>query len=311
MAWYDQIKPKFVANVANMYLTENGFNIFNVFPKVNSRQISGYIAKYTKADWMRIGTVNDYKRQGSVESTGDDYTLGSQAYTLDDYAFHKDISKDDRNEYDNPFDPVNDAVAFVMNRLNRILLYNIVSEVLATSVWGTSTDMTSYTWDAKTSGVSDYDPVDYVLDWKSTVESTTGFSPNRMIIAADVYNAIKTNTWVTDKMTVTSDKVVTRQVLAKLFELDSIEIMNAVNSDADDYMWSGALLLYYAPAVASKFTPSAAYNVTYKTAAGMHILTDRIPMPWLNHSLRIEASVKTKPLVMATDLGYYAYNLVS
>lgn len=310
MAWFDQIKAKFVANVANMYLTENGFDIFNMFPKVNSRQISGYIAKYTKADWLRIGTVADYKRQGATESAGDDYTLGQQAYTLDEFAFHKDISKDDRNEYDNPFDPVRDAVAFVMNRINRILLYNMVSSFLTTGVWGTDSNKTSAKWDAKTSGVSDNDPVEDVIAWKEAVEKTTGFTPNRMIVSADTYHALQTNTKILDKMKTTSDKSITTAVLARLFDVENFSVMNAVNSDGDDYMWTAACLLYYAPAVASKFNPSAGYTITYKSG-NMNVLTDRIPMRHLNDALRIEAAVKVKPLVMATDLAVYGYNLVS
>ena len=310
MAWFDQIKAKFVANVANMYLTENGFDVFNIFPKVNSRQISGYIAKYTKEDWLRIGTVNDYKRQGATESAGDDYTLGEQAYTLDEFAFHKDISKDDRNEYDNPFDPVRDAVTFVMNRINRILLYHMVSTFLTTGVWGTDSDQTSAQWDVKSSGVSTYDPVDAVISWKEAVEKTTGFTPNRMVISADAYHALQGNTKIMDRMKTTSDKSITKQVLARLFDVDQFMVMNAVNSAGDDYMWTSSCLLFYAPSVASKFNPSAGYNMLYKTG-NMNVLTDRIPMRHLNNSLRIEAAVKIKPLVMATDLGVYGYNLNS
>jgi len=310
MAWYDQIKPKFVENVANIYAVENNFTAFELFPKVNSKQISGFIATYTKADWVRIGTINDYKRQGATESLGDDYGLGAQSYTLDEYAFHKDISKDDRNEYDNPFDPVRDATRFVLHRLNRVLLQNVVSSLLTTGVWGTDNNETSAKWDAKSSGTSTTDPVDKVMTWHQTIEKVTGLKANRMVMAADVYYACRGNTFITDRMKTTSDKVVTVDVLAKLFDVDKIFVFNATNTDASDYMFNGALLLYYAPDRPSKFEPSAAYNVTYKGNNG-NILTKTIPMPWRNDSLRVEASVKTKPLVVATDLGVYCYNLTS
>ena len=308
--WYDQIKDKFVRNVANMYLQENEFDAFKMFPKVNSNQLSGYIAKYTKADWLKIGTVNDYKRTGATESVGDDYAVGQQAYTLEEYAFHKDVSKDDRKEYDNPFDPVNDAVIFVMQRLRRVLLQNVVDTFLTTGVWGTDHNETASKWNAKTAGVSDTDPIEKVLTWQEEIEKVTGFTPNNIIVAADVFRALKTNTFITGAMKTTNDKVVTAGLIAKLFELDNLWIANAVNSDADDYMVSGQALLYYAPKRPSKFKPSAAYHITYKGKNANNIGTNRIPMKHLNDSLRIEAWVKTDPVVMATDLGVYAYNLV-
>lgn len=307
--WYDQIKPKFVANVANMYLAENNFRVFDIFPKVNSRQISGYIATYTKADWLKIGTVDDYKRAGAAESAGDDFATGSTAYVLDEYAFHKDISKDDRAEYDNPFDPVRDAVAFVMNRLDRVLLYNLVSDMLTTGVWGTDVDVTGSEWNTKTSGVSDNDPVEAVATWHQDIEKVTGYRANRMIITADVFWALKGNTTILDKMKTTNDKVVTTGLLAKLFEVEDLYVLNAVNSGGTDYMATSKALLYYAPRVASKFAPSAAYHITYKGQNG-NILTQRIPMREKNDALRIEAEVKTTPKVVGSDLAVYAHDMI-
>lgn len=308
--WYDQIKSKFVANVANLYMEENEFDAFEIFPKVNSRQISGYIAKYSKSDWAKIGDVDDYKRAGSTESAGDDYAISSQEFTLDEYAFHKDVSKDDRNEYDNPYDPVRDAVEFVMHRLRRVLLYNVVSTMFTTSIWGTDHNETSSKWDAKTGGVSDTDPVEKVLTWQEDIEKTTGIKPNKIVMAADVLRACKLNTNITSKMKTTNDKVVTAGLLAKLFEVDKVFVANAVNSASTDYMMSGKLLLYYAPDRPSKFTPSAAYHITYKNSRSQNILTSRIPMEHLNDSLRIEGAIKTVPKIIGSDLGVYAYNLV-
>ncbi len=106
MAWYDQITDKFVANVANRYMQENIWPQFSIFPKVNSKQKSGYIAKYEKEDWLRVGTVSDYIRTGATESKGENFATGRQPYTLEEFAFHDDVTKEERAEYDNPFEPV-------------------------------------------------------------------------------------------------------------------------------------------------------------------------------------------------------------
>jgi hypothetical protein len=302
MAWFDQITQKFVANVANKYFNDSGLEAFNIFPKVNSAQLTGYIGKYTKADWLRIGNVKDYKRAGATESVGDDYALDKQSYTLEEIAFHKDVSKDDRNEYDNPFDPINDATQFVINRIRRVILQNLVDKYIAGSIWGNNvvgtTDFTK--WSTTST------PVDDVLGWKQTVEKTTGFSPNRLIVAPDVHKELKTNADITGKMKTTSDKVVTTGLLARLFEVDTYAVMNAVNSGATDYMIAGKALLVYTPNNPTKFEPSAGYHLTYKNKTGQNVQAERIPMKHLNDALRIEASIKIAPVVLATDLGVYA-----
>ena len=107
--WWDQVQDKYVRNVANRYVVDYGIEAFDIFPSVPSREISGYIAKYNKDDWLRIGSTSQYKRMGAVESYGDDYDVSKQAFYLEEFAFHKDISKDDREIYDNPYEPVADA----------------------------------------------------------------------------------------------------------------------------------------------------------------------------------------------------------
>jgi hypothetical protein len=306
--WGDVIKEQFVRDVANKYVQESGIPAFRVFPQINTARFSGYIAKYDKEDWYYIGTVTDYMRQGSVESRGDDYAVSSQAYTLIEYAFHKDVSSDDVAEYDNPYDPVRDAVQFVVNRLSRILTSELNSEYLTSGVWGTdkqgSSDFTQWSDSSST-------PVSDVLGWKEDVLKTTGFSPNRAITTPDVYRTLKTNTDITGKMKTTDDKVVTMNLMARLFELDQITVLDTINSGATGFMSSKKFLLIYTPDNPSKFKPSAGYFLTYKGQDGTNIGTQRIDMPWLNNSLRIEAKIKADPVLLASDLGLYAYDVIA
>jgi len=307
--WYDQITDKFVANVANRYMVESGIEAFDVFPQLSVRQLSGYIAKYTKDAWFKIGTVNDYKRAGAVESIGDDYAVTYAQYVLEEYAFHKDVSKDDRNEYDNPFDPVRDAIEFVMTRLKRVLMQNMTSTFLAASVWTTEvaggTDFTA--WSTGSTGT----PVNDVLTWREEVHKITGYWPNKMIIGPDVYRILKSNDDITAKMKTTSDKVVTKDVLARLFEIDKLVIFDAVNTTATDHVFTDKALLVYTPDRPSKFAPSAGYNLIYRGKDHKDFGTSRIPMREKNDALRIEAWVKSEPKVLAADLGVYATNVVA
>lgn len=311
-AWYDQVKDTFVRNVANMYLQKVGLEAFSIFPSISVNRLTGYIAKYTKSDWLEIGTINDYKRIGAVESVGDDYAVGEQAYTVEDYAFHKDVTKNDRNDYDNPYEPVRDATEWVVNRIRRVILKNIADTCFASSYWGTDKDGSGGDFTQWDDGSET--PVDDVLTWQEIVEKNTGFKPNRIIMSADVYRALKVSSDITDKMKNTSDKVVSVDLLAKLFEVDTVNVLRDVNSGGGSYMIGGKLILCYTPARPSKFTPSAGYHMLYKHGDikdKKTVKTERIPMKHLNDALRIEASITTCFVQVASDLGLYAYNVVS
>ena len=307
--WFDMITDKFVRNVANRFMVETGLPAFDIIPPVNARQLSGYIANYTLADWLRIGDVADYKRSGANESVGDDYEVGKDSYVLEEIAFHKDVSKDDRDNYDNPYDPIMDAVDFVINRIKRVCMQNLVDTFLTTGVWGTdlegTTDFTKWS-DGGTAST----PVSDVLGWIHDIQKVTGYRPNKMLMAPDVFKALKTNTDITGKMKTTSDKVVTIGMIAKLFELDTIRIFDAVNSGGTDFVFAGKMLLVYAPPRPSRMTPSAAYQIIYRNTRAENVGTRRIPMEIKNDALRIEAWVKVCPKVISSNLGTYIHTAI-
>lgn len=316
MSWYDAVKPQFVKNVANAYFQKNPFAGFDVFPMLPSNTLTGYIAKYTKEDWMRLGTFNDYVISGASETPGDDFGISSSPYTLIHIGFHKDVSEDDRNEYDNPFDPVFDATLFTTSRLQRLMFKKFTDTFFASGVWGSSlvgtTDFTKWS-DSGATPASDIDT------WKSSVQKITGFRPNRLVVSQDVHDALKQCPAILSAMKTTDDKVVTTGLLARLFELEKYVVVSdvlttaakggtATSSNSSFYI-SGKALLVYAPSRASKFEPSAGYHVTY-TKKGESVFPRTIPMPAKNNSLRVESHMWALPKVMAADLGIYASSVI-
>lgn len=307
MKWFDAISEQYVQNATIGYMQDSPLEVFNVFPKLNVAYMKGLIAKYAKADWFRIGDVNQYKRTGSTESVGDTFASDSQSFLLEQYSFHKDLTQDDIREIPNPYAAVNDAVRFIVNRMNRVMLKTLVNEFMsADGTWGNEATSPSK-WTA-----TDTDPVDQVLGWQQTIEQTTGFKPNKMIITPDCYKALKLNSQVTDRMAYTQTQIPSTSLLASMFDLDQLIVLNAVNESADGYMASGKALLCYTPssAGASKFEPSAGYIMTYQGEDSFNVGTRRIPMPERNDSLRIESDMWVDPVVPAPDCGYLVTNLV-
>jgi hypothetical protein len=315
MEWYDQINDVFVKNVAVGYVQELDFTPFNIFPKVRTVKSSGLIASYAKEDWLRIGNIDDYKRVGATESIGDDYEVGSQPYNVEDISFHKDVTKKEAEEYDNPYDPVNDAIKFVINRIRLVTVGNFVNTFLNTGIWGTdytgvasgATGNQFIKWSASGST-----PISDILNYQDAIRSFTGFKPNRMVMTPDVYNALKTNAEIKDSLKVTSDKVVTKDILARLFEVDTLEILSAVRTTAKKgeastktntgYFAASRVFLGYTPNKPSKFEPSAGYHMLH-THGKEDVFMDRIEMKEKNHALRLEGTMSLAPKVVAPDLG--------
>lgn len=302
--WYSTINPQFVRNVSQAYIQDGAFEVFSMFPKLDVRRKTDYIAVYTKSDWLKIGNVGDYKRTGATESIGDDYTVTKTQYITEQIAFHKDVTREEAENFDSPIDAVKDATKFVMNRIKRVALKQLSSTVFTTGVWGTDADLTSAKWSGSV------DPVAKVMEWHNAITKATGYQANRMIMTNDVLAALKTNQKIIDRMKTSSDKVLTVDLIAKLFEVDSIFVLSVVNEAGDDYMIKGKVLLYYAPNEPSRFEPSAAYFIVYRGEDGTNVTPRVIPMPHLNDAVRIEVSLDMTLKVVGADLAVYGYNVV-
>jgi len=315
MHWYDVITDTYVKNAVIGYMQDAPLEVFDIFPMVSTKKMSGLIPTYTKEDWFRIGEVAKYKRSGATESIGDDYGTGSLQYLIEQYSFHKDVTKDDVGQVESPYDAINDAARFVVNRLRRVSFKLLHDSFMTTGIWGTDNAMTTATdkWDAKTSGVSTANPVEQVLNWKQAIEKVTGFDPKKMLITPDVYKALRTNTVIMGMMKNTSDTIVTKDLLAKLFDLDKLIVVNAVNESATGYFATKKALLVYTPdkSLASKEEASAGMILGLTDEAKVPAASRRIPMPMKNDALRIESDFYLAPVVTAADCGYYAYNVVS
>ena len=303
--WGDQINPQFVPNIANKYMLDGGIEAFDVFPSVSVKSRVGYVADYTLADWARIGTVDDYVVAGAVESQGDDYGVTKLPYYVKKFSFHKDVTEDEANEADSPIEPISDATSFVINRIKRVMLLNIVNTFLVTGVW-TDNNQTAAKWDVDTTNI-----FKILRDEQLRVLKTTGYRPNRLVVTADVDNAIKGNALVTDKIKTTSDKFATDELVKAALDLKSYNVIGAINSGATDLIASKMALLSFCPDSPTKMAPAAGYHITQVAGrGGMMVQTRNIPMLHKNNSLRIEASVYTCPMKIAGDLGTLFYNCI-
>lgn len=95
------------------------------------------------------------------------------------------------------------------------------------------------------------DPFGVIDDAKTQVKRSIGRAPNSMVIPQDVFNALKKNKAIIDKMKSLHVAILTPELLASWFEIAEVAIGAAVTADESDNLtdiWSKHIVLAYVPA---------------------------------------------------------------
>lgn len=133
------------------------------------------------------------------------------------------------------------------------------------------------------------DPVAFMDEKKTVMEESTGFTPNRLALGVNVFNALKKHPAILERVkfggSTANPAAVTLNVLAQLFEVDRISVQRSIMNSAQlgqeakmGYIGDpNAFLLAYATDTPSIETPSAGYIFTWDMLGNGNI------MPVLNY----------------------------
>jgi hypothetical protein len=293
-----------------------------VFPKCPVKKQSDLFWKYSKSDWRRT----DAKRRApSTESPGVGWNTTTDQYFAHVYAVHKDVDDQLRSNADSNFNLDRDATEFITNQLllRRDLDWN--ESYFKTGVWDTeyagTTDFTKWS-DAGS------DPIGDVAQWILDYRKLTGFKPNKMVLGAEVMNALKQHPDIIDRIKYTQKGIVSEDLIATLFNIDQLytsyatvatgaNIPDAALQDADatyDFMTNTkAVLMCFAPASPSLMTPSAGYTFTWNGYLGGNSQGIKIKRFRMEHiaSDRVEAEMTYDMKVVSPDMGVFASAVVA
>jgi hypothetical protein len=122
------------------------------------------------------------------------------------------------------------------------------------------------------------DPIAYIKALKMTMQLSTGFRPNKMLMSQSVLDALSEHPDLIDRVKYTgsnsSPGKVNRQSIAELFEIDEILVPEGVQNTAQEgaadnisWIWGNDVFLFYAPAAPSIELPSAGYRFNWTGAA--------------------------------------------
>lgn len=299
-----------------------------VFPNVPVQKQSDRYFIYDRGDFYR-DTME--KRAPGSESAGDGYRLdNTPTYFAEVWALHKDVDDQIRANADSPLDMDRDSTNFLAQKALLSKEANFVTNFFATGVWtGANVDVTGVSASPAGNTALQWNdanstPIEDVRLYADTVQGTTGYRPNKIVLGRQVWSKVIDHPDFTDRIkygaSPTNAAIVTRQAVSAVWELDEVLVMGAVKNTAKEGQTQtnsfiggkNALLVYAAPAPGI-MVPTGGYTFSWTGLFGAGPLgqrVSRIRMEWLK-SDRIELEMAYSMKVIDAAMGVFFSGIVA
>lgn len=115
------------------------------------------------------------------------------------------------------------------------------------------------------------EPIEFFDQRGLDIKSKTGYKPNKLVLGADTYRVLKNHPAVVERIKYTQRGIVTTDILAELFDVESVYVaLGVINSAGEGETASynyivnrkAALMIYAAPAPSIQ-SPSAGYSFAW------------------------------------------------
>lgn len=316
-----------LTNISVAYMQDASQYIADkVFPIINVQKQSDVYFEYSKADMFR----DEVQERGrGAESAGGDWNINiADPYHCRKYAFHYDITQEERVNYDAPLNVERDTVDLLAQKMLLKREMDFTGKFFKKNVWGTDVQAATTPNAGQIKKFSDpqSDPVAIINTQLLAMAENSGKKPNFAIMAPDVFYALKNHDAIMDRIKYTQKGIVTVDLIASLFEVDTIYIPWAIyNTDGTkpkydestvdmNFLYKGSMLLGYRATRPSLKSPAAGYIFAWTglegaTAYGSRLV--RIKMDQLGLGTeRFEMEMAYDMKVICRDMGAFLYDLV-
>lgn len=305
-----------LSNISIAYRNEN-YVADLLFPRVPVDKMSDYYYIFTKDFWFR----NSVQRRGP----GARYAEGGMELSNTQYqCINKGLS------FPLPWQTVaNQDSAINMEEAGAEWLADqfmldreiaLKAKIMDASAWTSSTTLSG------TSQWSDYansDPIGDINTGMETVKKLIGRYPNVLFMNAEVWDKLKWHPDLLDIYKHTSAAVLTKEMVAKVFDgIDKLIVGDAIYNSSDEgatfsggYIWDKNAILLYVPPNPGLMVPSSGYTFIWKQD-GMGGNGDyQIPIRREEERLRsrdiLLADHAFDQKVVGADCGYEVINAVA
>ena len=241
------------------------------------------------------------------------YRLSTDSYACEPYSFAEELPDEVRENADSALQPEINATRRAMDKVLLAMEIEIASAIFVNGVWGTSVSGASsggdfVYWDTYASST----PISDIQTGRRTILLNSGVKPNALVLGFQVYEALKEHPDITAKVqysTLTGQPaMVTKELLAQIFEVDKVLVGEAVYNTASEgqsasmsHIWGKHALLCYVAPTPSRDTPSAGYTFRWKEK-------DVVVQNWredANHQDVYEAESYLDFKITSTVCGYF------
>lgn len=312
-----------LSNISVAYIPHQEFFISSrCFPQVPVEHQTNKYWKYTKEDWFRDEAQ---RRADASESSGSGYNLGTDSYSCDVFAHHKDVGDKTRANADKGLNLDEDATRFVTTRLLLRQEIQWVTDAFKTGVWATDiTGVAGAPGAGQATQWSDYansDPIEDIETGKETILGQTGYMPNVLVLGYQVWRKLKNHPLFIDRIKYTSSEAVSKEIVARYLEVDEILIAQSIKVTSKEkaatpvfaFVFGKAALLMYRNPNPGLLEPSAGYTFVWNGVSGdlglpVGISSFRIEEKKAD---RVEGEAAWDNKIVATDMGYFFTSIVA
>lgn len=286
-----------------------------IFPIVPVMKQSDKLVKYDKSHWFRdearIRAPLTYSQRGG-------WTVDTTAtYFCDRFSYGHEISDDERDNADAPFNLDQEATEFVTDKMQMRREVAFATDFFTTSVWTDKVGGTDFTqW-------SDYaasSPLTDISDWRDDVEGRIGREANSLVLGKQVWSKLKWHPDVIDTIKYTQRAQMTVDLFTALVELDRVLIGRALRTTQAEGVAESSItlsrlfgkhaLLTYVPPRASLMTPSAGYTFVWNRVPNAIQYIKRMRDEERECDI-IEGNTYFDQKAVGTDAGQFGQNAIA
>lgn len=287
-----------------------------VFPRVGSDKQSNRYATFPIGSFTRAQMALRGPGSAAMQAT---YEISRDRFECEVWGLAHKIDDQERANTDDPYSENEATAQFLASNELITREREWATKFFTTGIWtgsSTSTDLVGGTDFTKWDDISS-DPIADVALQCEAMEGKTGFWPTDLTLTRPVWRALKNHPDIIARIgggaTTGNPAIVTRQLVAALFEIERINLSAAVMNSADEgvtdsiaYIMGKHALLTYRPASAANKVPSAGYTFFWKGLVGSddgrRILNMRDDLAHSDH-IEIEATWGHK--VVSAPLGVF------
>jgi len=315
-----------LSNVGMAFLQdENKYIATKMFPFAPVPKQSDLYRKYSLAGLLRLRAQKMAPGEAApIDTTG----FADEQYYCEKYGLRDFLTPEDLANDDGPIPPDQMVTLQLMQAQMSTLELDFATKYFGAGIWdnnlvgvaaGAVVGTSFVRWDLAGS-----DPVADMILARRMIHDSTGFMPNRAVIAGNVMDSLQTNAAIQDRIKYTGARdgaIVTEQMLAGLFKIEQIFTGEAIiNSAAEgaaavfENVFDDGVLLSYAAPSPSPRSPSAGMTFHWTTptdSPGTSVVVRRIPRPSLGNRTDFETLLYYDQKLTSTNLSTFLAEVIT